>query len=432
MKLSIYILSILLLIFNEIKSLDFSELKTKNTSFWFVKDNSVPIISLSFSIRGGSSQDPDGKEGLSYLMTSTMDEGTSNFSGTQLREFKKLNGIKLNISTQKNKIEGSFQVISSQVEQGFELLDQVLNFPTFDNNDLEKVLKQIEASLKIDQSNLSTLSSDKFNDIFFKNNNFSKRIKGSKKSLNNITKDDLIEFHKNSFNTKELYIGVSGDISEQSIKKYIEKVFGKFSAENLKPSFEKFIDLPRGQKIVKLETPQSSVVFGHPGLSRRDKDYFSLRLANYILGGGGFQSRLYKQIREKRGLVYSIYSYPISYNHDGYMMGGFQTRNKSVFETVDRVKAEWSKISKQGITKKELEEAKAYYKGSFTRNFTSTVSIASLLNTVQFYDLGRDYFSQRDKIIENLNLENINNMIKKKFNSDNLFFLIVGSPEKQK
>ena len=181
MKVSIYILSILLLLFQETKSIDFSELKTKNTSFWFVKDNSIPIISLSFSLRGGSSQDPDGKEGLTYLMTSTMDEGTNKFSGPQLRKFKKLNGIKLNISTQKNKIEGSFQVISSQVDQGFELLDQVLNFPKFDKSDLEKVLKQIEASLKIDQSDLSTLSNNKFNDIFFKKNNFSKRIKGTKK-----------------------------------------------------------------------------------------------------------------------------------------------------------------------------------------------------------------------------------------------------------
>ena len=343
MKISIYILSFIFLIFNESKSIDFSELKTKNTSFWFIEDNSIPIVSLSFSLRGGSSQDPDGKEGLSYLMTSAMDEGTSKFNGIQLRQFKKLNGIKLNISTQKNKIEGSFQVISSQVEQGFELLDQVLNFPKFDKSDLEKVLKQMEASLKIDQSDLSTLSNNKFNDIFFKNNNFSKRIKGTKKTLNNITKDDLVKHHKNSFNIKELHIGVSGDISEKSIKKYIEKVFGKFSIENVKPNFEKFIDLPRGQKVIELDTPQSSVVFGHPGLSRSDKDYFSLRLANYILGGGGFQSRLYKQIREKKGLVYSIYSYPISYKHDGFMMGGFQTRNKSVFDTIDRVKDEWSK-----------------------------------------------------------------------------------------
>ena len=432
MKISIYILSFIFLIFNDLKSVDFSELKTKNTSFWFIKDNSIPIISLSFSLRGGSSQDPDGKEGLSYLMTSTMDEGTSKFNGIQLRQFKKLNGIKLNISTQKNKIEGSFQVISSQVEQGFELLDQVLNFPKFDKSDLEKVLKQMEASLKIDQSDLSTLSNNKFNDIFFKNNNFSKRIKGTQKTLNNITKDDLIKHHKNSFNKKELHIGVSGDISEKSIKKYIEKVFGKFSIENVKPNFEKFTDLPRGQKVIELDTPQSSVVFGHPGLSRSDKDYFSLRLANYILGGGGFQSRLYKQIREKKGLVYSIYSYPISYKHDGFMMGGFQTRNNSVFDTIDRVKDEWSKMSKQGITKKELDEAKAYYKGSFTRNFTSTISIANLLNIVQFYDLGKDYFSERDKIIENLKLEDINNMIKKKFNKDNLFFLIVGSPEKKR
>ena len=146
------------------------------------------------------------------------------------------------------------------------------------------------------------------------------------------------------------------------------------------------------------------------------------------MGGGGFQSRLYKEVREKSGLVYSIYSYPISYKHDGVMIGGFQTQNDTVKETIDKVKKEWSKLEKKGISQSELDSAKAYYKGSFTRNFTSTLSIANLLNTIQFYNLGEDYFTRRDTIIDNLDLKEINKMISKTFDSKKLFFFVVGKP----
>ena len=360
-----------------------------------------------------------------------MDEGTSKYSGVKIREIMKLNGIKINFTSQKSKIDGTFQVIASQADQGFEILDQILNYPKFEVNDIKKIKKQIEASLKIDESDISTLSNDNFNKFFFKKHKFSKKIKGTIESIKNITKADLKLHHKKLFNSNPLHIGASGNIEGEKLKGYLEEVFGKFNNELQPPVFKKFSDLPTGQKIVEVETPQSSVVFGHPGLSRNDDDYFALRIANYILGGGGFQSRLYKQIREKRGLVYSIYSYPISYKHDGYMLGGFQTRNSSVFETIKKVKEEWAKISNNGITEQELLDAKAYYKGSFTRNFTSTVSIANLLNIVQYYDLGKDYFDKRDEIIDNLKLNDINAMIRQKLSSDKLFFVIAGMPEEK-
>ena len=180
-----------------------------------------------------------------------------------------------------------------------------------------------------------------------------------------------------------------------------------------------------------MQTPQTSVVFGHPGISRKNDTFFALRIANYVLGGGGFQSRLYKNIREKKGLVYSVYSYLLSYENDGVIVGGFQTRNKSVNETIEKVKNEWSEIQQNGISKQELEDAKAYFNGSFTRNFTSTISIANLLQIVQYYDLGEDYFQKRSEIINNLDLKRVNSIIYEFFKTDQLFFMIVGEPGKE-
>ena len=176
----------------------------------------------------------------------------------------------------------------------------------------------------------------------------------------------------------------------------------------------------------KKTSPQTAVVFGQKGLSRKDKNFFALRIVNYVLGGGGFQSRLYKKIREQNGLVYSIYSYLIPYNDDGVILGGFQTKNESVNETINILKSEWNKIKTDGITKSEFIEAKSYYLGSFSRNYTSTRSIASLLNTIQFYELDINYFQDRKMIINNISHEEVNKIARDIFDSEKLFFAIVG------
>ena len=427
-----FIFLFFLLIFKNLDAFEYQNLKTNSgIEFWFVEDKSIPIVSVSFSFKGGSSNDTKNKNGISNLMTSLLDEGTRNLTSKQFKNEMKMKGMKLSFSTQKDKIDGVFQIISSQAKEGFDLFYEALNHPSFNELDIERVKKQVISSIKIDESDLSTLASNKFNQNFFKDHVFSKNIKGSEDSLKNITKLDLVDFHKKSLLRNNLIIGVSGNINVNQIKKYIELVFGELEDNQQIYSIQKFNSLSVGEKIFEMKTPQSSVLFGHPGLERNNDNFFALRIANYILGGGGFQSRLYKNIREKKGLVYSIYSYLLSYENDGVIVGGFQTRNISVFETINNVKNEWKKIHSRGITKDELDNAKAYFNGSFTRNFTSTLSIARLLQVVQYYELGADYFIKREKIINSLNLELVNKVISDYFSEDKLFFMIVGEPIKK-
>ena len=427
-----FIFLFFLLIFKNLGAFEYKNLKTNSgIEFWFVEDKSIPIVSVSFSFKGGSSIDTKNKNGISNLMTSLLDEGTRNLTSKQFKNEMKMKGMKLSFSTQKDKIDGVFQIISSQAKQGFDLFYEAVNHPSFNDADIERVKRQVISSIKIDESNLSTLASNKFNQNFFKDHVFSKNIKGSESSLKNITKLDLVDHHKKSLVRNNLIIGVAGNINVNQIKKYIELVFGELVENQQIFSIQKFNSLSVGEKIFEMKTPQSSVLFGHPGLERNNENFFALRIANYILGGGGFQSRLYKNIREKKGLVYSIYSYLLSYENDGVIVGGFQTRNISVFETINNVKHEWKKIHSRGITKKELDNAKAYFNGSFTRNFTSTLSIARLLQVVQYYELGADYFIKREKIINSLNLEKVNGIISEYFSNEKLFFMIVGEPEKK-
>ena len=421
---------LLILWFSQSEALEFKKLETKSgIKFWFVEDKSIPIVSVSFSFKGGSSLESKEKNGISNLMTSLMDEGTRNLSSTEFKKMMKSIGMKLSFSSQKDKISGSFQIISSHAQSGFNLFYEALNYPEFNLSDIERIRKQVISSIKIDESDLSTLASNKFNENFFKNHNFSKTSKGSINSVEQIIREDLLSFHKIAFQKSNLVIGVSGSIKEEEVINFIDFVFGELKNSTEISELKKFDKLGKGEVIFEMKTPQTSVLFGHPGLARNDEEYFALRIANYIFGGGGFQSRLYKKIREKKGLVYSIYSYLLSYQSDGVIVGGFQTRNEFVNETISNVKEEWIKMKKRGITEKELENAKAYFNGSFTRNFTSTLSISGLLEVVQYFNLGEDYFQRRESIINNLDLKKINEVLSKFFDEKELFFMIVGEPK---
>ena len=411
-------------------AIQFESLKTKNgIKFWLIEDKSLPLVSMSFSFKGGSILDPIGKDGVTNLMTSLLDEGTQNFTASEYRLFKRENGIKISFSSSKERVEGTFQVVKPRLQEGFYLLFESINKARFPINEIKKVKSQVKASIKIDNSNISTIASNKFNEFFFKDKLIGRNTKGTLKTLSTISRDDIKSIYKSSFIKDRLVIGISGDIDPSLAKKYVDYVFGDLQSEKFKNPISKLKELSEGRKIIKMKTPQTTVVFGQKGLGRKDEDYFAARVINYVLGGGGFQSRLYKEIREANGLVYSIYSYLMPYEYAGVIVGGFQTRNENVGTTIEKVKSEWKKIKTNGITKTELQNAKTYYKGSFSRNFTSTMSIASLLMIVQYYDLGEDYFRKRDLIIDDLKLNEINNLAKKLFDSESLFFMIVGEPK---
>ncbi len=411
-------------------AIQFESLETKKgIKFWLIEDKALPLVSISFSFKGGSILDPVGKSGVTSLMTSLLDEGTENFTASEYRLFKRENGIKISFSTSKERIEGTFQVVKPRLQEGFYLLHESINKAKFPINEIKKIKSQVEASIKIDNSNISTIASNKFNKFFFKDKLIGRNTKGSIETLGNISRDDIQSIYRSSFIKNRLVIGISGDIEPNLAKKYVDYVFGDLPSKKFINPISMLEDLNKGMKIIEMKTPQTTVVFGQKGLGRKDKEYFAARVINYVLGGGGFQSRLYKEIREANGLVYSIYSYLLPYEYAGVIVGGFQTRNQNVGKTIEKVKTEWNRIKNEGITKIELQNAKTYYKGSFSRNFTSTLSIASLLMIVQYYDLGEDYFDKRDLIIDNLKLNELNNLAKNLFDSETLFFMIVGEPK---
>ena len=409
-------------------ALDVEEIVSeRNIKAWVVEDKSVPIISMNLTFKGGAYFDPLNKEGTSTFVAALLDEGAGNLNSKKFKEEMKDLGMKLDFRSSKDEFSISFQTISKNKKKSFELLRIALLEPRFDLEEVEKIRNQIISSIKIKESNIQSFSSEQFKKNFYLNHKFSRNVEGSLKSIKNIKKNDL-EAYRNFFFTKSnLIIGISGDISKSEVKKQLDLTFGDLPEGNIKDFFIKEIKKVRtGELKIKKKSPQTSVVFGHNGLDRTDEKYFAARIANYVLGGGGFQSKLYKKIREENGLVYSIYSYLLPNAAGGIILGGFQTKNENVYTTLDLLKKEWLSIREKGITQEELNNAKSYFIGSFSRSFSSTKSIAALLNTVQTYKLGIDYFDRRSKIIEDLTLSFVNKVCKDFFRPNELFFTIVG------
>ena len=221
----------------------------------------ITTCKSKFFFKGGSFLDPKDKEGSTNLMVSLLDEGTENFSGNNFKLSLKENGTKISFSVEKDKVDGTFQVVSSQIQEGFWLLSESINKPLFNSEEIKKVKNQIQASIKIDKSNIQTQASERFNINFFVNSKLSRNVKGSEESVQKISRKDLLNMHKANFTRDNLVIGLAGDIDADSAKKYIDFVFGELPLLG-KRQIPKFDTLKKGQIIFEMESPQSTVIFG--------------------------------------------------------------------------------------------------------------------------------------------------------------------------
>jgi zinc protease len=182
--------------------------------------------------------------------------------------------------------------------------------------------------------------------------------------------------------------------------------------------------------LAKLPIPQSVVTFGQPGIKRDDHDWYAAYVVNHILGGGGFSSRLTTEVREKRGLAYSVYSELDPMQHSGVILGGVATQNDRVAQSIDIIRAEWRRMRDAGPTEKELDDAKTYLTGSFPLSLDSTGHIAGILVAIQRDSLGIDYLERRKTLIESVTLDDAKRVAHRLLDPDKLSFVVVGSPDK--
>jgi zinc protease len=248
-------------------------------------------------------------------------------------------------------------------------------------------------------------------------------------SIGTIGSGDLKYYADRVSARDKLLISVVGDIDAATLGKALDLVFGGLPARStLEPVADANPPFGPTREIIEMNVPQSVAQFGHRGIARKDNDFMPAYVLNYIIGGGGFASRLMEEVREKRGLAYSVYSNLYPYQHGAVFVGNVATKNEALGQSLEVIESELKRLAEQGPTAEELDSAKSYLTGAYALRFESSSSIANQLLWIQIEDLGLDYVNQRNALIEAVTLDDISGVAKRLIEADRLITTIVGKP----
>ena len=265
--------------------------------------------------------------------------------------------------------------------------------------------------------------------LAFGNHPYARSSSGTATSVGNIRSSDLSDLVKRLFAKDNLTISVVGDIDTETLGSVLDKVFGSLAEKSSMANIPEVEVNPQFRRqVIEMNIPQSVIQFGQKGLKRDDKDFIPAYILNYVLGGGGFASRLYNEVREKRGLVYSVYTYLHPLDKAGLLMGGAATKNERVGETLKIIDQELKRITTDGVEEKELEDAKTYLTGSYPLRFDTNSKIASQMLGIQMENLGIDYIVKRNSMINAVTVDDLKRIATKLIKPGNMIITVVGKP----
>jgi zinc protease len=402
---------------------------SKGIEAWLVEDHTLPIIAMQFGFPGGAAQDKDGKEGTAYFVSGMMDEGAGDLDSEAFQERVESLAIDFSFEASRDAFTGGAKTLTKNKDEAFRLLRMVLNEPHMDPEAVERVGEQIASSIKMDDEDPEKVASNAWFKRVFDGHPYANPLKGTLESVGAITPADLKDYVRRTFAKDGLKVGVVGDISASDLARALDEVFGGL------PDKAELASVPEAEwragassQVIPLSVPQSVVTFGQPGLKRNDPDFMAAYILNYIIGGGGFSSTLMQEVREKRGLAYSVYTYLYPLDRAALFLGGVATKNEAVSQSINVIREELTRIAASGPTAEELENAKRYLTGSYALRFDSSVKIANTLLWTQIEDLGMDYIDRRNSLVEAVTLEDVKRVAAQLIKPGNLVITVVGQP----
>ena len=397
---------------------------------WLVQDNSNPIVTMRFAFRGGAALDPKGKVGLANLVASTMDEGAGSLDSQSFQKTLEDKAIRIRFDAGLDNFGGQLQTLVRNQDKAFDLLRLALNAPRFDTEPVERIRSQILVGLKQDEESPHSIAGKAMREALYGGHPYGRPAEGIPDSVKAITADDLHAFVSQRLTRDTLVIGVVGDITPAKLAELLDATFGTLPAQGTDWRLPKIRANTDGRTIViNKDVPQSAILFADQGLLRDDPDFYAAYVMNHVLGGGGFTSRLYGEVREKRGLAYSISSGLNPRRASATTVGAAGTANARVHETLNVVKAEWHRMAENGVTNDELKDAKTYLTGAYPLQFTGSMRIARMLVGIQLAELGIDYVKSRNAFINAVSRDDIARVAKKLLDANRLVTVVVGRPE---
>lgn len=361
---------------------------------------SVPMVVLTVLLKTGAIADPEDRAGLANLTAELLTRGTKRHSAHALAEALDFLGASLSVDADYETTTISLTTLTKNLDPAFALLADVLLFPTFPQEEFERKRKEIQGGLQSREEDPGWVARKVFLQTLYPQNPFGRLIEGQTDTLAAITRADVERFHQTYYRPNNAIIAAAGDITQEQAMTLLRTHFADWSPADIPPVAWSAPQRQAGERILlDKKVSQANVILGHEGIARSNEDYYAVLLMNYILGGGGFGSRLMDRVREELGLVYSISSYFSVRKHPGPFVIGLQTKNANATQAVSEVLRVIRQFIEQGPTERELAAAKSYYINSFPLRLVSNRDVAALLPVIEFYGLGLDYPDRYPELI---------------------------------
>ncbi len=396
---------------------------------WLVREQAVPLVTLNYSFHGGSSQDGAEKTGTANLAADLLDEGAGDLDAKTFHERLENHAIELSFQVGRDEFHGSLRALNEHRVEAFDLLRLALTAPRFDAEAVERVRRQSIAGLQRDTTNPNNIASRRWWQTAFPGHPYGRETKGTLESLPTITADDLRDYVRRVFARNELTLSIVGDVDAKTAGELIDRAFAKLPAKNdLRPVADAKPEGLGRRIVVNLDVPQAVVTFGGLGLARNDPDFMAGYIVNHILGGGSFSSRLYKEVREKRGLAYGVSDSLVWFKRAAVVLGGTATRADRTGDALAIIEAETKRMADDGPTAEELAAAKSYLKGAYALSLDTSSKIAAQLMQIQLDKLGIDYMQRRSAMIDAVTLADAKRVAKRLFGGG-MLVTVVGRPK---
>ncbi|HZQ13078.1 MAG TPA: pitrilysin family protein [Pseudolabrys sp.] len=396
---------------------------------WLVREHAVPLVALNYSFHGGSTQDDPLKAGTAHLTADMLDEGAGDLDSKAYHQRLEDHAIELSFQVGRDYFRGSMRTLNEHRDEAFGLLGLALTKPHFDADALERVRGQELSELRRETTNPNDLASRQWWSAAFPDHPYGRESRGTLESMARITADDLRDYVRRVFARNDLVISIVGDIDADTAGKLIDRAFGALPAKNdLKPvAAAKPSNLGR-RIVIDVNVPQAVVTFGGEGIARHDPDFMAGYIVNHILGGGSFSSRLYREVREKRGLAYGVSDQLVWFRRAAVVLGGTATRADRAADALKVIEQEIKRMADSGPTQGELDEAKAFLKGSYALSLDTSSKIAAQLTQIQIDDLGVDYIQRRNGLIDAITIADAKRVAKRLYGGG-LLVTVAGRPK---
>lgn len=396
---------------------------------WLVREPAIPIIALQAAWRGGSSTDPAGKEGLASLTTDLLTEGAGELDADQFQDAMREKAISMSFSADRDYITLGLRTLTDHRDRAFQLLRMAMTAPRFDEEPVARLRARALVSWQRSRSNPNALAGERFALQAFGDHPYGRRSLPTADSLEKIVPADFASFTRRALARDNLLIGVVGDITPEDLALLVDESFGRLPEKaDLPLPAVATPRTPAAPEVIQFPNPQSVVLFGGPGLLRDDPDWYAATVLNNALGGGGMSSRLFEEVREKRGLVYSIGTQLTPYKAAGLFSGSLATSNEQVAAALQLVRDEFARIVRDGLTEEELSASKAYLTGSFPLRLSSNAAIAGMLVAMRISGLDTDYIDRYPHLINAVTAEDVRRVAKRLLAHDDFLVVVVGQP----